>query len=472
MMSLKKKWKDITLNVSWWEWTIILIALLLPLISFLYEDTNSIIRCGIDVLKSICEGRFSDYYNFSRESRNAGLMIHPPTYDYLFYLTVGIWEIPVAIIELVTGKTLENSLLMLCYSKCILVLFLILSAWIVYKIAREVGLTEKIATWAAFMFMTSGFVFANVCIAGQYDILGIFFTLLGVYFYTKGNMKGFTLLFAIAIQFKFFPLFIFIPLLLLKEKNLIKIGLHMICAFIPIMIMRLPFINNTAAMLEKNEIQADMIDRMFRNRIPIFETEVPLSLLLMGVVCLFCYIKDLKESEQKYYSVFIPFLAMAALFLSFPFYPYWIMYMAPWIPILFFMRKDKSDRRYLIEIGMEVSILFAQFSHFYWVYEMDDNAFHMFLDKVVFAYDKLSNPITLSNFNSSFPMDEYQYLLYGMYIVCLVALIALYWPKQEMEQQTDIYPCRWVAWIRAIIFYGVGALPFLLYLASILRTFI
>ena len=83
-MSLKKKWKDITLNVSWWEWTIILIALLLPLISFLYEDTNSIIRCGIDVLKSICEGRFSDYYNFSRESRNAGLMIHPPTYDYLF----------------------------------------------------------------------------------------------------------------------------------------------------------------------------------------------------------------------------------------------------------------------------------------------------------------------------------------------------------------------------------------------------
>lgn len=463
--------KDRVWHVKKWEWIVVILAVTIPLLSFLYEDTHSIIRCGIDVVKSIAEGRFFEYYTFATESKEAGLMIHPPTYDILFYLTVGIWELPIAVIELVTGNTLQNSALAMMYSKCLLVVFLLLSAWMVKKIAVAVKLTEKAASWAAFMFATSGFVFAYMCIAGQYDIMGIFFTLVGVYYFIKEDNKKFLLFFAIAAQYKFFPLFVFIPLLLLKEKNIVKIAINMLGVTIPMAILRLPFLGNTLAMMEKNKIQGEMIERIFGNRIPILETEVPISLLLVGAVCIFCYIKDLEDTAKPYYAVFIPFLSLAALFISFPFFPYWIIYLAPWTPILFFMRKEKSDRRYVIEVGMAVSLILVQFSHFEWVFELE-NARGMLLDRFIFPYESFTNPLTISNFSTILPIEDFEYFLYGIYILCVLAMIILYWPKKKMEYQTETYPFRAAAWLRFAIVGFTGLVPFLLYVGSIVREII
>ena len=471
MMKPREMFNKITAEVKAWEWIVLIIAITLPLISFLYGDTNSIIRCGIDVTKSIRDGQFWQYYDYTLLDRDRGYMVHPPTYDILFYITVGIWEIPVAVAEMVTGTYLKGNTLAMCYSKCLLLVFLILSAWVVYKIAVKINFSSKIASWTAFMFMSGGFIFAYIGIAGQYDIMGLFFTLLGVYYYLKNDTKRFIFWFAIAVQYKFFPLFIFIPLVLLKQKNLLKIALHMILVMIPLGIMRIPFLNDFNALAEKNEIQADMIDRIFRNRIPIFETEVPLSLLFVGAVCLFCYWKDIKESEENYYAVFVPFLVMAALFLSFPFFPYWVVYLSPWMALLFFMRKEKSERRFMFELGMSICVILAQFSHFDWVFELD-NTVDMFMDKVTFPYESFTNPLTMSNFNTILPIETSEPLLFGMYILCLAALVVSYWPREHMDYQTDEYPCRRMMWIRFIISFMIGAIPFLLYLGSIARQIV
>jgi len=464
-------WKNITKEVKAWEWIVLLVALLLPLISFLYADTNSIIRCGIDVTRSIAAGQFFDYYDFTLLDCDRGNMMHPPTYDILFYLVVGIWEIPVAIIELAKGIYLKGNAPAMIYSKLLLLVFLIASAVVVYKIARQIALSEKIAAWTTFMFMSGGFMFAYLGVAGQYEIMGLFFTLLGVYCYLRNENWKFVLWFAIAVQFKFFPLFVFIPLLLLKEKNLIKIGIHMVCVMLPLAILRIPFLNDYNAMEQKNEIQADMLDRIFRNRIPIFETEVPLSLLFIGAVCLYCYWKDEKEADRNYDTIYISFLSFALLFLSFPFFPYWLVYLTPWMALLFFMRREKAERRFMFEIGMTVCILLAQFSHFDWIFELN-NAENMFLDKVVWAYQSMTNPLTLSNFNTILPIEPNEFLLYGMYILCLVAMIIVYRPGKEMEMQADDYPCRKMMWIRFALSFCVGAVPFLLYLGSIARQIV
>ena len=122
-------------SVEKWEWIVLLIILSFPLLSFFYMDTNSIVRCGIDVTKSIVDGQFLDYFDYTSLSLANQLMVHEPAYDILFYLTVGVWEIPVAIAELVTGKTLEHNFIALGYSKMLLIVFLLLSAWMLRKIA-------------------------------------------------------------------------------------------------------------------------------------------------------------------------------------------------------------------------------------------------------------------------------------------------------------------------------------------------
>lgn len=340
----------------------------------------------------------------------------------------------------------------------------------IQKIALQLGITEKNAKWAEYMFMTSGFIYAYTCIAGQYDIMGIFFSLVGVYFYIKGDMKKFGLLFIVAVQYKFFPLFIFIPLLLLKEKNIKKIILYLIGPVLSVLLLRIPFMDDGIAIAEKNALNADMVERIFGNRIAILETEIPLSFLFIGAVCIWCYLKEINDDERKYYAVWVPFLSLGLLFMSFPFFPYWILYLVPWIPLLYYMRNDMTEKFFWLETGMTVSIMLAQFSHFYWVFEID-NTKDLLLD-LIYKFDRIENPFMVTDIMSDLYIDDYEFLFYGLFILCLAFLIVMLRPCRSLSYKSDEFDSRRVLYSRLAIQFIVGALPVFLYICSIIRNII
>lgn len=433
-------------------------------------DTNSIIRCGIDVFRSIFAGRFDDFYAFAKESQLAGLMGHEPTYDIIFYLTVGIWEFPIAVIETFMHISFKQNTIVMMYSKTLLLVFVLACSEMIRKIAIELGISQKNAKWAKYMFLTSGFIYAYTCIAGQYDIIGIFFSLVGVYYYLKEDMKKFGVLFIVAVQYKFFPVFIFIPLLLLKEKNIKKIVLYLIGPVISVLLFRIPFMNDGIAIMEKNAINADMLDRIFRNRISIFETEIPLSFLFVGAVCIWCYLKEVDENGWKYYAIWVPFLSLGLLFMSFPFFPYWILYLTPWIPLLYYMRNDMTEKFFLLETGMTVSIMLAQFSHFYWVFEID-NTKNLLLD-LIYRFDKIDNSFMVADIMCDLNIDDYEFLFYGLFILCLAFLLVMLKPQSRVIYKNDEFNSRSVLYWRFGIQYVIGALPLFLYICSVFRNYI
>ncbi|MDE7273205.1 MAG: hypothetical protein K2N95_09105 [Lachnospiraceae bacterium] len=457
-------------QVKNWDWTIVILCIIIPLFSFNYMDTESITRCGIDVFRSIFAGRFDDFYAFAKESQLAGLMGHEPTYDIVFYFTIGIWEFPIAVIETLMHVSFKHNTIVMIYSKTLLLVFVFACSEMIQKIAIELGISQKNAKWAKYMFLTSGFIYAYTCIAGQYDIIGIFFSLAGVYYYLKEDMKKFGVLFIVAVQYKFFPLFIFIPLLLLKEKNVKKIILYLIGPVISVLLFRIPFMDDGIAIIEKNAINADMLDRIFRNRISIFETEIPLSFLFVGAVCIWCYLKEIEENERKYYAIWVPFLSLGLLFMSFPFFPYWILYLAPWIPLLYYMRSDMTEKFFWLETGMTVSILLAQFSHFYWVFEID-NTKNLLLD-LIYRFEKIDNPFMVMDIMGDLYIDDYEFLFYGLFILCLAFLLVLLKPKSGVIYKDDEFNSRRVLYLRFGIQYVIGALPLFLYICSIFRNFV
>lgn len=299
------------------EWAVLTVTLILPLISFMYMDTDSIIRCSIDVGKSIFDGEFWDFYAYSERVSYQKLMGHLPSYDIVFYITVAIWQLPIAIIEYVTGEALRFNLAAMIYSKLFLMVCLLAATWMVRKIALELRISKKNATWAAFMFMSSGMMYSYVCITGQYDIMGVFFCLVGVYFYIKNDMLKFALMFALAIQYKFFAIFIFFPLILLRVKNIWRVISYLILPAATVILFKLPFLNDGQAIAGKNEIDAGMVERLFGNTLTIFETEVPLSLLAFGGVCIWCFFNDDKKFRggvrSNLRSVFVAFCTVFVL---------------------------------------------------------------------------------------------------------------------------------------------------------------
>ena len=286
-------------------------------------------------------------------------------------------------------------------------------------------------------------------------------------FYIKNDMLKFALMFAVAIQYKFFALFIFFPLILLKEKKIHRVISYMILPVVSIALFKLPFLNDGNAIVEKNLTDLDMFERIFRNTFPIFETEVPLSFLALGAVCIYCFFKDVEEGMEKYYAIYVPFLALSALFLSFPFFPYWLIYLTPWIPLLYFMRKDLTDKHFWVESGMVAGVVIGHYHHFDYVFDLG-NMKNMFLETLMGSYENMGNPITVANFTGVIVSDM-EGIYFGLYILCLVSMLILYRPVSNMEYKNEEFCCRKELWIRAVIHYVIGALPLLLYFASFAR---
>lgn len=63
-----------------------------------------------------------------------------------------------------------------------------------------------------------------VFICGQLDVISMTFILLGIYRYLKEDIRGFWLSFVVAVPFKMFALILALPLILIKQKNLLKAG--------------------------------------------------------------------------------------------------------------------------------------------------------------------------------------------------------------------------------------------------------
>lgn len=165
-------------------------------------------------------GHFSDFYDYNANyvGRN----------DYLplIYIIFAIWNIPLKIFGLmhdVASIGIPINAIELLWTKFLLVIFFSATIFVIYKIGKVISSESQKAKYIAIIFATSPIAIFSVFIFGGYDIIGILFTMIGFYYYIQKKYYKFCIAFSLAISIKFFPLIIFIPLLLLAEKRIIHI---------------------------------------------------------------------------------------------------------------------------------------------------------------------------------------------------------------------------------------------------------
>ena len=170
-------------------------------------------------------------------------------YGFGLYLVFAVWNLPLWLLQELGGVNVFTSVLALSWAKAITLPFLLGSAWLVGRICTELGLPAGRAKWSRFMFLTSGFLVTAVFVMAQYDVIHIFFSTLGIYYLLRGRHRAFVAAFAVAIAMKFFPIFIFIPVLLLKEKRPTRILLGLAGAASLAVLLRIPFLFGADASL-------------------------------------------------------------------------------------------------------------------------------------------------------------------------------------------------------------------------------
>ena len=289
-------------------------------------------------------GHLLDFYEFNK------LYLEYNHYLPFIYAIFAVWNIPLFALGLTSSANGSNfafeslifpsSAIEVIWWKLLLVLFFFGSVYLLSVISKKIKLSlidKNISVNT--LFATSPLAVFSVFLLGGYDIISVFFTLLGILFYINRNTLRFSIFFSIAISLKFFAAIIFLPLLLLVEKKLFKlIGWGLLASsftlFQVLLYVKHPvFLNEVLLMLFHKTQSHSTLKTMFKLGIA----------TLYVLFCFYLYGKKIKGLNQFYkYTVFVPLFAYSLMFVAVTWHPQWIIIICPFLALSFMYIKQRK----------------------------------------------------------------------------------------------------------------------------------
>jgi len=413
----------------------LIFILLFTTICFYYEDTITNTRQGINLWKCLFSGNLFQYYSYNIQSHMAGEMFFDANYDMFLNLILAVWSFPLYIAELFIKDDIQNFFLARVWSKLLFPLAILHAGNLIKKIVLELKRDEDLAENAFFMFSSGALVFSSCLIIGQVDIIGTIFLLYAFLAFLRNKNILFLLFFCLAIQCKSFSIFLYIPLILLKEKRILKVISEILFPLVVSFLIGLPFsLLDPAGVASKKPRLWVMLDFMTRTKVNLMGVDIPILLILFVAVCMFAYRKNVpsKESMAKWY-MYICILGMLPILIGQLSYPQWIIYIIPFLVILHTTNpsQDTAVRRLFLECAGTLSLLVGYIVRFQHVFN-HNNLEKMLIDNL-FTFDS-TKPDLIALF-SSFIQDEKYFnvwtISYGVFIVWIVGFMIEHYPDRK-----------------------------------------
>ena len=389
------------------ELAIVIIAGILLNLCYLYGDIADASAVGVRFWTCLFEGKFPMFYWEGYYGAKGSILEFQMggSYDFAFYLMFAIYDFPLWVWEKISGFSFTQFVITREYIKGIVWLFSGISAYLTYKIAKECDVEESTARWCPLLFFSSSIFFYTEVVIGGMDVLSVTFTLLGLYAYLKGNNKGFVLSFAVAAAMKMFALWIFIPLVLLKEKRIWRILVYGIESISVIAIPKIYFalashrymarqaienalqagetIENAEAMADSagyatNEVIASasgiLNDALFPKDRYLEYTYIsmdalPLVFVGMFMIWIFCYFY--KREMTKRQIIYLCTVTMSVFILTVKIHPYWCVVLLPYLILTLVLHPGRLRENLILEGVFSIGYVLNKAITYYWTCNLD-----------------------------------------------------------------------------------------------------
>lgn len=341
-MGIKKK-LDKYSPFSIWELVLFVIVLIFCFFSFQHSD---ILHTGGSSF-TLLDGNFMNFYEVNAER------FEITNYLISSYILFGIWNLPLKLLGVMNGVTDYFSVgNVIFWYKLLPTLFYAASAVVIYKIGMSLGLKQKNSFAMSLFWATTPIAVFSQFIFGQYDIFTLFFTLLGFLFFLKKNYKLFILFFAISVTFKYFPIFLFIPLLLLSEKKVNKLILKGMLFLIPLFLEVVIYFHSFE--FHRGVLGFGANQRMFGAGFTIdYGITISIFIILWALICTAAYWKDnISDKEFIRWAIYIPMATSSLIFSFVLFHPQWLIFATPFLAITTFLHKRRNFFAFLDIIAM------------------------------------------------------------------------------------------------------------------------
>jgi len=350
--------KSITEKTIYWldryKFYLLGVVYILLFFSHLYHDLIVTVRDSMNFMGSLFTGKLATFYE------DFGVL-----YSFPIYLIMGIWNLPLYLLRLIGIDPLTNTLL-LHWSKLQLVATLVLTLYLMKRIADLIGMDKKTTEWCIFLTASSCLVMSPILIQTQYDIITVTFMMIALNCYFKNKMWGFLICFALAGTIKGFSLIVFIPLLLLHEKRILHILWKLIVVVTPSFVLSTLF----PITPEAQNLALIMFMLPFRWEIPTSVLPSSVFFILTFILWFYCYQKKPLEGIKKYsVPLYTCFAAMGGFITVVYVHPYWAILAAPFLYLALFL----SVKRFRIVLLLESVFTISMTALFQYVFHWCNN---------------------------------------------------------------------------------------------------
>ena len=304
MATTSRKWKKFlkgyySPKIYWWEWATVVAICLITILSVVYQDTISITVWSTNLWDVIIDGKLTDFYKFTTQN------IHHVPHDKMgcdlfTIIPLSIWNIPIWIAQRFFGKEIPESGILIAWSKLGLEACNGLVAYLAYKMAMLLTKDKNRSLWASFLTMSFCGGALGIGIAGQTDVFVIVYTALSVYSMMKGQKKRSVLFAAMSVAAKPFFVFAYLPLILLKQKNIFIAALEFILSFSLMGLNRMigqmfPLYNESMS----SGPSVTVLVNLFGVGIDSFYGQASLFLIGLLVIYLISYMTNPKSDQER-----------------------------------------------------------------------------------------------------------------------------------------------------------------------------
>ena len=426
------------------DWILLGVMAVFMFFTMFYTDLQSIYNQGLNFWDCLIACDMGNFYTYSLEHQYAGFAA---TYYWIVYAVIGIWNLPIWILRQAFGINVYSVKCML-WSKLQMVFFLVLTLWMLEKIMRDFGFEKKKCRFAQFLFASSLMVILPTVAISQIDIITVFLMLWGIREYLKSERITwkFLLIFAFASALKIFAMFVFIPLVMLREKRILAVVGDLAVGTVFILASLLPYAGR-ADYLEATSVLNDvMVDRMFETVFPTGNLQIPAFLTIFVGICIWAYVTKIKSKEKYLYYVNWIALAVFAVFFIFVFaHPYWILLLAPYVVLLIMMNPERMKINMLLTFFMEVAVTIVYCGTF-GVYMTENNFADLVLTRLGMQPLR-EGYFSFGEWATQNEWEPYLATLFGIFAACLVALLILNRPGKvktaEKTSENISYSLEW-----------------------------
>lgn len=414
------------------------------------------------LLECIHGGQFSEFYNVVMSHQNTLYYLNNAHYNIMCYLLYALWQLPLYLVCCLTNCTI-NEYLLLLWSKAVGVIAYLGCGILTQKIAGAIE-SESPCETVALAFWLNPIAFFSSMIMAQYDSLCLLPLLLSILFWSKGRLKLFSITMGVAMVFKFFPLLLFLPLLVLVEKRPLHILLHgamSLWLYIPTALL---FRGRTGDMGVFTNM---MIDEVFSAQLPGGIAPIPVFLTIYAVFLVGCYLKSSSINDAIKLMPWFGLFVYGSLFLFTRWHPQWLLLIVPFWILSTLQQKNQIPWYYV------TILLFAG----YWLCSainypkhfetglLNNGAFR----KLITLLPVQRNPVSfyfelIPHMNQLIPVLFYAPLLAAILFQFPVGNTSLgdklsnNWSQQELNHSQGKSYLIWGCWATCIILIWLGSL--------------